>query len=54
MILLLTEGGILLLAMQRYAPICSREMSWRGDHGDGGGDDDGNDGEDDDEIDTWC
>ena len=26
-ILLLTEGGILLLAMQRYAPICSREMS---------------------------
>ena len=27
-ILLLTEGGILLLAMQRYAPICSREISW--------------------------
>ena len=26
-------------------------MSWRGDHGDGGGDDDGNDGEDDDDID---
>ena len=24
---LLTEGGILLLAMQRYAPICSRDMS---------------------------
>ena len=27
---LLTEGGILLLAMQRYAPICSRDMSCRG------------------------
>ena len=52
----------MLLAMQRYAPICSREMSCRGDHDDGdGGDDDGegdvddddggNDEENDDEID---
>ena len=29
---LLTEGGILLLAMQRYAPICSREMSCKSLH----------------------
>ena len=29
---LLTEGGILLLAMQRYAPICSREMSCKSIH----------------------